>query len=54
MPKERMITFEKLRQVKEMITQPVFYWVRFNLSKQQALNDDPKAIKGINFIANLD
>ena len=34
----------------------VFYYkmIAVNFSKQQALNDDPKAIQQINFTANLD
>ena len=47
-----------------MITQLVAYWIAYfkeyymliaiDLSKQQALNADPKAIQQINFTGNLD
>ena len=50
-----MIVFEKLQQVKEMITQLVVWWtiiisktynmMAINLSKQQALDADPKAVQ---------
>ena len=58
-----MITFEKLWQVMEMITQPVvqfFYFknhykmIAIDLSKQQPPDADPKGIQQINFTANLD
>ena len=50
-----MIIFEKLQQVKEMITQVVVFWITSiskqyykmiarDLSKQRALDADPKAI----------
>ena len=59
-----MITFEKYQLVKEMITQLDFllydnyfnnYYkmVATDLSKQQALDSDPKAIQKIIFAANL-
>ena len=61
---KRMITFEKSLKVKEMISQPVVHWlclsqsyykvIAVGLSKQKALDADPKAIQGINFTANLD
>ena len=52
-------------QVKEMITQPEFLlnypyfantykMIAVDLSKQQALDADPRAIQQINFTANLD
>ena len=41
-----MTTLEIFQQVKGMVIQ--------NLSKQQALDADPKAIQQINFTANLD
>ena len=59
-----MITFERLQLVKEMIAQLVVYQIIYNyfnncykriardLSKQQALDADPKAIQKINFTAN--
>ena len=61
---EYMITFEKYQLVKEMITQLDFllydnyfnnYYkmVATDLSKQQALDSDPKAIQKIIFAANL-
>ena len=61
---EYMITFEKYQLVKEMITQLDFllydnyfnnYYkmVAIDLSKQQALDSDPKAIQKIIFAANL-
>ena len=47
-----MIIFEKLQQVKEMITQLVVCWtiiisktIAIDLSKQQALDADPKTIQ---------
>ena len=60
-----MITFGRLQLVKDMITQLVRlsdynYFNNYNkmiatdLSKQQALNADPKAIQQIYFTANLD
>ena len=60
-----MITFGRLQLVKDMITQLVRlsdynYFNNYNkmiatdLSKQQALNADPKAIQQIDFTANLD
>ena len=61
-----MKTFEKLQQIKEIITQLVvititavnitgyYKTIAINLSKQQALDADPKAINQINFTANLD
>ena len=60
-----MITFKKLRLVNEMITHLVvcqiiaiikisFKIIEIDLSKQQALDNDPKAIQQINFIGNLD
>ena len=60
-----MIVFEKLQQVKEMITQLAFCWtkimsktiikmVAIDLSKQQALDADPKTIQQIHFAGNLD
>ena len=60
MIQEHMITFEKLWLIKEMVA-----WLDFNyfnkyykmiaidLSKQQALDADPKAIQQINFTGNL-
>ena len=53
-----MITSEKLRQVKKMITQPAAYCIMFvsyvkmiaiDFSKPQALDADPKATQQINF-----
>ena len=51
-------------QVKEIITQLVVCWIinfnknykmiAINLSKQQALDADPRAIQQINFTANLE
>ena len=62
-----MIIFEKFHQVKEIIRQlrQLVVWdynyfqkyykiIAINLSKQQALDADPKAIHQINFIENLD
>ena len=60
-----MTILEKFLQVKEMIIQRVVYWIKFtlknfykmivaDLSKQQALDVDPKAIQQIDFKANLD
>ena len=60
-----MKTLEKLLQVKEMIIQLVLYliihtlkilteMIAIDLSKQQALDADPRAIQQINFTANLD
>ena len=56
-----MIIFEKLQQVKEMITQLVVCWtiiisktIAIDLSKQQALDADPKAIQKINLTGNLE
>ena len=55
-----MKTFKKLQLVKEMITQLVvcqitivYKTIAFDLSKQQALDADPKAIKQTNFTGNL-
>ena len=59
-----MITFKKLWQLNEMITQPVVYYVvliwtiiiretEIYLSKLQVVDVDPKAIQQINFIGNL-
>ena len=60
-----MKILEKLLQVKEMIIQRVvcqtiftlrikYKMTAIDLSKQQALDADPKAIQQINFTANLD
>ena len=59
-----MKTLEKLLQVKEMIKtgclldysyfKDSYKMIAVNLSKQQALNSDPRAIQQINFTANLD
>ena len=58
-----MTAFEKLQQVKEMIKQLVVCWTiilnlfqydTIDLSKQQALDVDRKAIQKINFTENLD
>ena len=59
---EHMITFDKLQQVKEMITLLLDYnyfksyykMIAIDLSKQQALDFDPKTIQQINFTGNLD
>ena len=57
-----MTAFEKLQQVKEMIKQLVVCWTiilnlfqydTIDLSKQQALDVDRKAIQKINFTENL-
>ena len=52
-----MVTFEKVRLVKEMISQLVvnryYKMIAVDLSKQQALDVDPKAIPQINFTGNL-
>ena len=53
-----MKTLGKLLLVKEMIIQLVvcYYYkmIAVDLSKQQALDADPKAIQQINFTANVD
>ena len=60
-----MTTFEKLQLLKDMITQQVVYQTILiskkyykmtvkDLSRQQALDADPKAIQQINFTGNLD
>ena len=55
-----MKTSEKLLQAKEMTIQMVLYFmdtykmIAVDLSKQQALDADPRAIQQINFTANLD
>ena len=62
-----MIIFEKFHQVKEIIRQlrQLVVWdynyfqkyykiIAINLSKQQALDADPKAIQQINFTGNLE
>ena len=65
MIKEHMITFEKLQLVKEMITNMItnqlfvyfknyYKMIAIDLSKQEALDADPKATQQINFTANLD
>ena len=50
--------FEKLQQVKDMITQLVASWTiiisKTGLSKQQALDSDPKAIQQINITGTLE
>ena len=46
-----MITFEKLKLVKEMIIQ--LKMIAIYLRKQQALDADPKAIQQINFTGKL-
>ena len=55
-----MKTLETLLLVKEMITQLYYPYfkngykmIAIDLSKQQALNADPRAIQQINFTANL-
>ena len=54
--------FEKLLQIKEMITQLVvcynyfknyYKMIAIDLSKQQAFDADPKTMEQINFAANL-
>ena len=58
-------TSEKLLLVKEMITQlvvcqiiliskKIVKMISINLSKQQALDADPRAVQEINFTGNLD
>ena len=60
-----MKTLEKLPLVKEMIKQLVclldyayfkdnYKMIAIDLSKQQALDGDPREIHQINFVANLD
>ena len=58
-----LITFEKLQQVQEMITPYLLDYNYFNqhhkmiatdLSKQQALDADPKAMQEIYFTGNLE
>ena len=59
-----MIVFEKLQQVKEMITtscllgynyfKNYYKLIAIDLRKQQPLDADPKAIQQINFTGNLD
>ena len=59
-----MIIFEKFHQVKEIIRQLVVWdynyfqkyykIIAINLSKQQALDADPKAIQQITFTGNLE
>ena len=58
-----MITFAKLQQVKETITDCLlnfislknyYNMIAIDLSKQQALDADPKAIQQINFTGKLD
>ena len=59
-----MITFEKLQQDKEIITlgclldynyfNNYYKMIAMDLSKQQALDPNPKAIQQINFTDNLD
>ena len=59
-----MITFEKLQQDKKMITlgclldynyfNNYYKMIAMDLSKQQALDPNPKAIQQINFTDNLD
>ena len=60
-----MIILEKFQQVKGMIIQLVdlldyihfksyYKMIAIDLSKQQAVDADPKAIQQINFTANLD
>ena len=41
-----MVTFKKLKEFYKMIA--------IDLSKQQALDADPKVMQGINFTGNLD
>ena len=62
MTKKHTKASKKLRQVKEMITQPVAYWITFtpkfiitdkmiaaDLSKHQALYADPKTMQQNNY-----
>ena len=58
-----MITFAKLQQVTETITDCLlnfislknyYNMIAIDLSKQQALDADPKAIQQINFTGKLD
>ena len=65
-----MKTFKKLQQVQESITQLIVCYIKIfhnleyfikhykmiakDLSEQQALDADPKAIQQMNFTANLD
>ena len=65
-----MKTFKKLQQVRESITQLLVCYIKIfhnleyfikhykmiakDLSEQQALDADPKAIQQMNFTANLD
>ena len=59
-----MITFERLQLAKKIITQLVVYYIisisknykliAIDLSKQQALDANPKAIQQINFTVNLE
>ena len=60
-----MITFEKLELVKVTIKQLVVYWIisvskkyykllSIDLSEQQKINTDSKAIQQINFTGNLE
>ena len=52
-----MKTLEKLLQAKEMTIQLVVYTykrIAVDLSREQALDANPRAIQQINFTANLD
>ena len=50
-----MKMFERLWQLKEMITQLDYYrMMTIDLSKQQAFDADPKVIHQISFTSNLD
>ena len=57
-----MITLERFQQVQVMITQldvypyfkTYFKLIAIDLSKQQKLDADPKAIQQINFTGNVD
>ena len=48
-----MITYNKLQKVKVMITQVYYKLIAIDLSKQNKLDADTKAIQQINFTGNL-
>ena len=54
MIEKHVITSKRLKLVQDMITLQQLHYIAMDISKQQALDNDPKAMQQINFTANLD
>ena len=54
MIEKHVITSKRLKLVQDMITLQQLHYIAMDISKQQTLDNDPKAMQQINFTANLD